>query len=237
MDNPLDDALGHAPEAPETHVEAPAEAEPQATPEGPAKGPDGKIAAKVEAPAEPAPPEPGQVPISAMLDEREKRQGLEKQLAAFKAREAEARRAAAEPPPPDEQFTAALHAQNLRVSRRFAEREYGPELMATVHDWAVARCDADPFFNAQMRSSDDPYGAAFQAYNREQIAAKVTPERLAAFEAWEAAQAAIQAQTPTPPPQSVAAPPRSLANAPGNALGTRDTPPRDEGDIFADTLR
>lgn len=124
-----------------------------------------------------------------------------------------------EPPPQEEPFAAALYAQNLRISRRFAEREHGADTVAAVHDWAVQRCDADAAFNAQMRSSDDPYGAAFAAYHREQIAAKVTPERLAAFEAWERAQAALAGHAPTqaqPPAQPT--PPRSLAEVPGTGL-------------------
>ena len=61
--------------------------EPQAQAEpapGPDRGPDGKFVAKAPPaapPAPPPPPEPGHVPISAMLDEREKRQALEKRLA------------------------------------------------------------------------------------------------------------------------------------------------------------
>ncbi|HEY2481582.1 MAG TPA: hypothetical protein VGI30_05225, partial [Caulobacteraceae bacterium] len=96
----------------------------------------------------------------------------------------------------------------------------------------------DPFFNAQLRSSDDPYGAAFQAYNREQIAAKVTPERLAAFEAWEQAQAELLGRQP-PSPQTPAAPtpPRSLANAPGTGLAGHAALEVADGAAFAATIR
>lgn len=167
-----------------------------------------------------APPEPGHVPISAMLDEREKRQALERQVAELRARQ--------EPPAalePTEALQVALYNQNLKVSRKFADRQYGAELTATVHDWAESRCDADPIFNQQMRTSDDPYESAMQAYNREQIVTKVTPDRFAAFEAWEAAQSGIPAPNQIIPPSTPRTPPpRSLVNAPGSGSNAKDAP-------------
>ena len=165
-----EDKLGFlTPEVEEARVEeAPAAA--PAAPEGPARGADGKFARAADAPRAPsvtaregtAPPPPqeggggsGHVPISALLDEREKRQAAERRWAELQGR--------ANPPPPptrDEQLEAALYGQNLRASRRFAEREYGREQIATVHDWAAKRCDEDPAFNSQMRSSEDPYSSA-----------------------------------------------------------------------------
>ena len=44
------------------------------------------------------------------------------------------------------------------------------DLSAALHDWAVARCDADPFFNQQMLASEDPYEAAYRAWQSEQVA-------------------------------------------------------------------
>ncbi|MDB5483050.1 MAG: hypothetical protein JWO83_4103 [Caulobacteraceae bacterium] len=168
--------------------------------------------------------EDGHVPISALLDEREKRQAekaqremLERRIAEMRAQAAPQRELA-----PTEHLEVALYSQNLRASRRFAEREYGKDTVATVHDWATRRCDEDPFFNQQMRSSDDPYEAAFQAYNREQILRTVRPDDLAAFKAWRAAQAVAAGQTPTHPRDSGGHPttshtpvPRSLATASG----------------------
>ncbi len=216
--------------APAVETEAPApEAQAEASepaPERP-RGPDGKFAPKAEAEAAPPPKaaDSGHVPIGSLLDEREKRQALERQLADLKAR--------AEPvPAPSEadQVQAAPYGQNLRASRRFAEREYGKDTIATVHDWAAARCDADPAFNQQMRSSDDPYEAAYQAYAREQVLAEVKPGELDAFKAWKAAQAAAQAQTP---PAAANPPPRSLANASGTGAVGKDHVPTGDGNAYA----
>jgi hypothetical protein len=240
MDNPLEMLLPEPGQQPTTHAEpaaAPAP-EPKTAPEGPAqdraKDARGKFAGKSEPAPEPAqaapapapqapPPEPGHVPISALLDEREKRQAADRAY-----RELQERLAAQqpqEPPPPEEAFEQVLYAQNLRISRRFAERQYGAELTASVHDWAVKRCDADPLFNLQMRSSDDPYEAAMQAYNREQILAAVGPSDLEAFQAWKTAQAQLSATQPVPQPAPAAPLPRSLADAPGNgAVGLPHVP-------------
>ena len=217
MSNPLDAVLGNAP-APEEIVTPEAEVETPDIPE--------VIAEAAPPPPSPPPPEPGHVPISAMLDEREKRQALERRLA-----EMEATREPAEPLPLEAQMEHRLYAMNLQTSKRFAETQYGAEQVAKVHDWAAARCDADPIFNQQMRASDHPYESAMQAFNREQILAEVTPSRLEAFKAWEAAQAGIQAHSPTPTSQTPSAP-KSLVNAPGNGATGRSTVQQGEGSAF-----
>lgn len=194
--------------------------------------------ARIEDPRLQAPPmpegRPGQVPISALLDERDKRQaertradGLQNQIAAMLA---QAR--PAEPLAPHEQVKQALYAQNLRASRRFAEREYGKDQIASVHDWAARQCDQDPRFNEQMRGAEDPYEAACQAFNREQILRTVKPADLAAFSAWRASQASPGAQGQAPPPRT---PPRTLANAPGNGGPGRS--PIGPGQAFAAVIR
>jgi hypothetical protein len=194
------------------------------------------------APAEdsPAPPDeasetrpetvaPGHVPLSAVLDERERRQAAERQLHELQAQLA--------PPPPlplEAQVEARLYAANLSASRRFAEREHGRDAVAAIHQWAVARCDADPFFNQQMRSSDDPYEAAIQAYNRERVVAEVGAGDLEAFRAWKAASAAGQDQTAfSTRSQPATRIPRSLATAPGNGAAGRSGVTAGEGSAYA----
>ena len=174
----------------------------------------------------PAREKPGLVPLSAMLDEREKRQALERELA-------EARAKAAPPAPlePTEQLKQALYAQNLKVSRKFAERQYGAETMTEVHDWAAARCDADPHFNQQMRDADDPYEAAYQAFTADRVLRTVKPDRLDAFLAWEAAQADSRT-SPSDPNPSPTAIPRSLSTAPGNGAAGRAHVPVGEGEAY-----
>jgi hypothetical protein len=144
---------------------------------------------------------------------------------------------------PTEHLEVALYSQNLRASRRFAEREHGKENIASVHDWAIRRCDEDPIFNHQMRSSEDPYEAAYQAYNREQILQAVKPDDLDAFKAWQAAQAAASGQHPAHlrdrgghPTTSRTPVPRSLATASGTGGAGAPHVPIGPGQAFANAI-
>lgn len=226
--------------------------------DGPQRGPDGRFLtavpvtssyAKVSedklASADSRLREDGHVPISALLDEREKRQAeraqresLERQIADIRAQAMPPRELA-----PTEQLEVALYSQNLRASRRFAEREYGKDSVATIHDWATRRCDEDPNFNQQMRLSDDPYEAAIQAYNREQVLRTVRPDDLAAFKAWQAAQAAAEGRSPTHSrergshPSTLVKPvPRSLATASGTGGAGAPHVPIGPGLAFANAI-
>ena len=180
-------------------------------------------------------PEPGHVPLAAMLDERDKRQALERQVADYRARDTATAQAYAQPASFEAQVEARLYTANLGASRRFAEREYGKAGVATVHDWAEAKCDADPFFNQQMRSSEDPYEAAIQAYNRERVAAEVSPGDLETFRAWKTLQAQTSQHSPHTSP--AVAIPRSLANAPGNGSQGHGAVPVGEGNAYAGLFR
>ena len=167
----------------------------------PSPGPDEPSLNEGEAPV------PSQTPLTdretagfyrAMQEEREKRQALERQLAGVATMRA--------PGAADRDLGLTVYANNLRVSRRFAERDYGREVVAAVHDWAAARCDSDPDFNARMRASDDPYEAAKQSYDQEQ--ALRTPSR------------------------SASTPPRSLADAPGNGAVGKPHVPVGDGNAY-----
>lgn len=218
-------------------VAAPVAAEPAPTAE-PAPAP-------APAAATPTPPEPGHVPISAMLDEREKRQAaearakkVEDDLAALRAKQA------IEPPPqrPEDpeaarEFDQAridmrLYQHTREVSRRFAVKEYGPETVAKVQEWAAAKCDEDRGFNARLLSSDDPYELSVQEWKRDQLLATVKPDDLDDYLAWRAAKDAgtLTSAQPAPAPTLVAPPPpvsppapKSLVTAP-SAGGVAHTP-------------
>jgi hypothetical protein len=191
-------------------------------------------------PEPPAQPEPQHAPITALLDEREKRQEAQRKAEALERQLAEMRSQQQPPPPlePTEALQVALYQQNLRASRRFAEREYGKDQIAAVHEWAVRKCDEDPIFNEQMRSSEDPYEAAYQAFNRDKILAEVKPDDFAAFKAWREAQAQAASVQSAPSPQSApAAPvPRSLATASGTGGAGQPHVPVGPGQAFASVI-
>lgn len=118
----------------------------------------------------------------------------------------------------DQKMQQQLYQANLRWSERVAAVEHGAETVSQAKEWGLARCDADPYFNAKVAASGDPVGFVVSEWKREQIASQVTPEELTQFQAWKAAHAAIQAPQPpgaaAPPNSSPTAPPRSLASAP-----------------------
>ena len=171
--------------------------------------------------------EPGFVPLATVLDERDKRKQLERELEQYRQRQ---QAPAPEPIDPwtdlegalaqrDQQYQTVLFQQKLQMSRRFAEMQHGAETVQEAIEWGRSKCDADPAFNQQVLQSDDPIGFALQQYQREQIASNVTMDDFKAFQAWKQAQATAQpvaAAIPQaqPAPQiDTPAPPRSLVSA------------------------
>jgi hypothetical protein len=225
----------------EQPVEAPEQVE---TPAEPIEAPV-EPASPLEPPVVEHKPDPGFVPITVVLDERDKRQKLEQQLALLQAQQ--------QPPAipdqwedpegyaahQDQKVQAALYQQNLRWSERIAASEHGKETVDQAKSWGIQRCDTDPYFNAKVANSDDPIGFVVSEWKREQIASQVTPDDFAQFQAWKQAQAQIQAPAPsqqaaTPTP-SRSVPPRSLASAP-SAGGVATEPDQSDEEIFAETF-
>jgi hypothetical protein len=209
------DGLAPEPEtvpAVETQVAIPEPvAEPVAeTPPAPAPEPEAKPDLK---------PEPGHIPITALLDEREKRKELERQLAALR----ETQQQVALPDPTADPYAYQQHLMQqvqqtvldtrLNMSETAARRHYGPEITDAAKEWAMSRFQSNPAFQAEVLGNPDPYGYAIEAYQRDQIASQVSADDFKAFQAWKSAQAQIAAApaaAPTPP----AAVPRSIASTP-----------------------
>ena len=171
----------------------------------------------------PEPVQPGHVPITAMLEERDKRKALEEQIRQLRAQ-------APQPVAPDpyedpEGYQAhrdqiieqRMFGQALAFSKRLQETIHGRETVQQAHEWGLARCDADPLFNHRVRSSEDPYEFVVAEWKRDQVLSSLQGDDLDQFRAWKASQGAAQPQAPVaqvaviPPP---VAPPRSLASAP-----------------------
>lgn len=220
--------------------------EPQPTPE--------PAAAASPDPA-PQPADPPHVPVLALLDEREKRQAAERARdeAEKRARdleqwrqqqEAAARRqpipSRDEDPDAYEQHQRAVIDEQQFVMRRDFSREiatikHGEQVVGTAFEWGVQRCDADPHFNAKVRSHPNPIEFVVSEWKRDQVASKVDPSKYEAFLAWEAQQAANpapQAQPAAPAaPAQPAAPRPSLAAAP-SAGSSSGAVPRDGAATF-----
>lgn len=186
---------------------------------------------------EPKQPEPGYVPLNAVLDEREKRKALEAQLAKYQA--AERQPETQEVPDMFEdpegwqnyqrqEYKQELYRQRADFSHRLAVKDHGKETVDQALAWGQQRCMEDPSFNTAVLNNPDPVGFAVEQYQREQMASALTPDEFAQFKAWKDAQANVQAQA-TKPEKTV--PPKSLATAP-SAGGVTTEPEPTEEDIF-----
>ena len=104
-----------------------------------------------------AKPEPGYVPINVVLDEREKRQKLEAEMAQYRAQQQPQQKAPDRWEDPegfdayrDQKVQAAIYEQNLRFSERMATVEHGAEVVKQAKEWGITRCNEDPYFNAKV---------------------------------------------------------------------------------------
>jgi hypothetical protein len=216
-------------------------------PESPPRDEQGRFAAKdtgeTPAPAsEPAaavtgaPPAPAEkrhdVPITALLDEREKRQRVEAELAAIR-RQIQSQQQPQPLPDPVEDaegytrsiqqtFQQQLDAQRLQFSQLMAEQQFGPEVVGE----AMAYFDAQPLaVSAQFLRERSPFHAAVQWFQRQkEVEERSSPD----FEAKlrEKIRAELLAESPPSARPNV---PRSLAEAPSAAA-----PPPKSGDPLFD---
>lgn len=210
-----EEKLGMFDDEPEV-VETP-EITPEAAPGAPAPVETGE--------KEEASPPPGEAeraeqkaPLTALLDEREKRQKAEREaeeLRRWRAeREAKEREAASNQPKPDffEDPDAAVqrHVEAVRISqsRFFAEREFGAEAVKEMMDFY----DRNPQKTQEFLRHPSPFHAAMDAYRRDKFLEEVGSDP----EKWrEAERARIREELlRAPAPSSPTPPPASMARAP-----------------------
>jgi hypothetical protein len=202
------------------------------TPE-PEQAPDPQATGETDAGTPPAVEEKDQrIPITALLDEREKRQRLEREAEDAK-REIERLRqqfAAMQQPqkapdffekPEDaiRHYVAPVAQQvmgvKLEQSRFLAERDFG----ADVVEEATAFFDANPQLSAQFLNKPSPFHAAVEFYKRAKVMNQIEGDP----EDWinKQVEARLQERLATvqTSPAKPAAPPPSLARAPAAGGG------------------
>ena len=207
---------------------------------GPVRGPDGKFAPKEAAPApqeavaapSPAPqPDapipPGHVPLSAMLDIRERAQRAEQELAYYRQQQ-QHQQPQIEPPDPYEdpagydqhvrQQMDAMRWETLTsVSQTMASQQHGADVVTAATQAFMAELQRKPWLNAELRTQAHPYDYVVNWHRREQALSRLNePSQLDAFLAWQASQgsgAPAQQAAPAAIPQQPKPPP-SLASAP-----------------------
>jgi hypothetical protein len=228
--------------APEPVVEAPAA---PAEPEQPA--PAAEPANPLTPPVVDVKPEPGFVPISALLDTRDKLRERDAEIARLREQQPQPQAQPIPDPLDDPEgfasyqsasaHTAALNVK-LDMSEEFVRQQRGDEIVDKARDWAMEQFQRRPGFQQEVLSQRNPYSYVVQQYEREQIASNVTADDFAQFQAWKQAQAQLtQQQQPAAPaaPLSPAAPPRSLASAPA-AGGMNTEVAQSDDEIFAETF-
>lgn len=191
-------------------------------------------------------PEPGFVPIVAMLDARDRAKAAEAELARLREQQQQAPVQRPDPYEDPEGFSAwqeaqtaaAVYQTRLEFSDQIASIKHGEETVKAAKEWGFNKCNEDPYFNAKVAASRDPIGYVVAEYKREEIASKVTPDEFAQFQAWKTAQQQLQTTQPAPaaaPQQTSAIPPPSLASAP-SAGSILTEPVQSDEDIFKEVL-
>lgn len=226
----------------EDETAVPTEQEPE--PQEAAPEPDQEAAPEADQPeasdkgeTEAAPPaadpegEKPTVPIQAILDERDKRQKLEREAEAAKSeaaryqqqiRDMQAKQE--QQPAPDwfedptraaqhqmQMVQAQMQAQTLKQSRFFAERDHGPELVGE----AYAFFDQNPQLSAQLMDSPSPFHAAVEFYQKQKFLNEVGSNP----DAWREKERArireeLATEMQTAQPKPTPTPPKSLSAAP-----------------------
>lgn len=201
------------------------------------------VEAQVEQPASPLEvpvidhkPEPGFVPLAAVLEERDKRKAMEAELARY--RQQQQPEPVEVPDPIDDpdgfsefqQQYVQQTALNIKLdfSEDMARTAHGDETVDAAKAWALERFGNNPAYQAEVLRDRNPYGRAVKDYLAEQRVQKLSgmpDDEFAQFQAWKAAQAQIQpATTPAATPVSPAPiPAPSIASAP-SAGGVTHTP-------------
>lgn len=190
----------------EAEAEAPqVEAEPEGTGEPKAAPP---VAAEEK---------PTTIPVTALLDEREKRQKAERELEEMRRwrQQIEAQQKQGQKKPdffdnPDQAVQQALLANKVQQSRFLAEREFGAEAV----NEAMAYYDLHPQETQRFLSHPSPFHAAMEHYKRQKFLEEVQdPDKWREAER-ELIRQELMAQAPTAQPSKPTAPPPSMARAP-----------------------
>lgn len=148
----------------------------------------------------------GYVPVGALQEERKKRQSLEEQVRDAKAQAPKVEAAAPVqtapvPAPGTPEHAAYLQDQLVatQIDNRFNQSEnrftaaHGAEETAKLQKWVEAQ---DVYFFQRLLGTNDPYAEAKKEYDVAQAAtaySAIPQDRFAAFQKWEADQAALAA--------------------------------------------
>jgi hypothetical protein len=217
------------PEPEQAEAEAPEQPEPEATGE-----------------PEPAPPaepkEDRHAPLTALLDEREKRQAAQRELQDLRRKMQEIE--AAKAPKPDffenpeqalaqerAQFQFMLWNERLNMSEAITRQAHGDEAVEEATAAYQAAMRDNPTLEAELKRERNPYGYVVKWHQRQKMLSEIgdDPSSYRAkleTEIRERLMDELQQNPPSPPKPS--APPRSLATAPSAGTAQPNLDPLDE---------
>jgi hypothetical protein len=181
-------------------------------------------------------------PISALQEERQKRQELERTVAEMRAAQQLKPQPAEQPKVPDpyddpqgyRQFIQnetreQLLQERFRMSQEMARTQYGAETVDAAKAWAQDRASRDPAFDMALSQQAHPIAWIVQQHKKDGLMAEIgtDPDAYVRRRAAELGIGAVPA-TPAAPvavPQSAPAPtPRSLVSAPAAGGAVKDIP-------------
>jgi len=190
------------------------------------------------APADPIREDNGRfAPVSALQEERQKRQELERRLALLEAPkpQPQAEQPRAPDPYDDPQGFAAFQRQQtqqsmlemrFQMSHEMAKTQFGPDVVEQARVWASEKAAKDPAFDLAMGQQAHPLAWVVQQHKRDALLQQIGEDpdeyvrrRYAELTAGTqpapiaAVPAAVPAATPQPVPVP-APPPRSLVSEP-----------------------
>lgn len=201
------------------------------------------------------PPPSQNVPLSALLDERDRRKAeadrasmLEEQIARM-TQSQQQQTQAPDPLEDPEAFGSYIQQQvqqnavntTLNMSEVMARQSYGDEAVNAAQQWGRQRMQTDLGFQRRVIGSPHPYQTVMSEFQREYALHKLDndPSGVDDFLAWKAAQTQLTdpQQQPAPPgTQRTTAPPRSIASAPSAGSVASDVIPT-EDELFDEVMK
>lgn len=170
----------------------------------------------------------GHIPVTALLDEREKRQAAEREVAElrqWRQQQEQLQRQSQQPPPdwyddPEKrmqveraQTAHMLWNERLNMSEMTVRSQVGDELVDAATQAFTVATQTNPALYQEMQSQRHPYDFVVKWHQRQSILTEIGDNPKAWMEAQrEQIRAEMAAENSQPPP--VKAPPGSLASAP-----------------------
>lgn len=245
MSDPLEELFDEDPMTDEVSVQP----EPEAAPE-PAEEPN-PAQGKGEEPAAPpaAPEEKHQaIPISALMDEREKRQAAERRAQEIERRlqefEAKSKPRVDFYDNPEQaiaeertNYQRALWNERLNMSEIVARQQHGDETVSAATEAFMQAAAQNPALGMDLQRQANPYGFVVNWHKQQSILAEIGNDPAAYRERLRAEimaeqQAAAAQVAPSPTQRPATVPPRSMASAP--AAGSHRAAPAASPDPLFD---